>query len=525
MCTKSHINDQFDQDECKELLEIIKNNADQALVNTKNNGGIKPGAANYVSYLNKYIDFKESFSEQPANAQSTNDEVKAESNYCSKAFIQKYSKNLLKSRNIIFHGAPGTGKTYLAKQIAAHIVSNGEFQDYEKLSPEQKSHIGFVQFHPSYDYSDFVEGLKPVVNENGEGMTFQLRDGIFKSFVKRTDDIDKVVNDFLAKCINEQTEFKTKQSQTAFYICSFNSNSIVISRNKDIESEDGRTYLKISHLKLLLSSKEFISSRKDSLEYVIKNGDKWAFSSYLYPIYEAIYQIYKESEVDLEKDSVFIIDEINRGEISKIFGELFFSIDPGYRGEAGAVLTQYSYLHDNPDEKFYIPENVYIIGTMNDIDRSVDSFDFAMRRRFRFINITAEERADDMFKSLDGENRDAVKNRMTNLNNAIAETHDLNENYQIGPAYFLKLEELGYDKNGFDSLWMDYLEPLLQDYVMGMSDADVLMKKFNDAYKNDKPKQEKSTNGTNQTAGADGETESEVTVNESDADSTPDDKQ
>ena len=149
---------------------------------------------------------------------------------------------------------------------------------------------------------------------------------------------------------------------------------------------------------------------------------------------------------------------------------------------------------------------------MNDIDRSVDSFDFAMRRRFRFINITAEERADDMFKSLDEENRDAVKNRMTNLNIAIAKTPDLNENYQIGPAYFLKLEELGYDKNGFDSLWMDYLEPLLQDYVMGMSDADVLMNNFKDAY--DNPEKEKSTNGTNQTAGADGEADSEETVTE-----------
>ena len=92
------------------------------------------------------------------------------------------------------------------------------------------------------------------------------------------------------------------------------------------------------------------------------------------------------------KKYIFIIDEINRGEISKIFGELFFAIDPGYRGRAGEISTQYANLHADPDEKFYIPENVYIIGTMNDIDRSVDSFDFAMRRRFRFVELRADER-------------------------------------------------------------------------------------------------------------------------------------
>ena len=95
------------------------------------------------------------------------------------------------------------------------------------------------------------------------------------------------------------------------------------------------------------------------------------------------------------KNYVFVIDEINRGEISKIFGELFFSIDPSYRGEEGAVYTQYANMHET-DEKFYVPDNVYIIGTMNAIDRSVESFDFAMRRRFVWLEITAEESAENM---------------------------------------------------------------------------------------------------------------------------------
>lgn len=176
-------------------------------------------------------------------------------------------------------------------------------------------------------------------------------------------------------------------------------------------------------------------------------------------------------------EHMFIIDEINRGEISKIFGELFFSIDPGYRGKVGEISTQYSNLHADPNEKFYIPENVYIIGTMNDIDRSVDSFDFAMRRRFRFVELKADECLE-MLASLENEELQAEAiRRMTALNKAIVEVEDLNENYQIGAAYFLKLKTLG-----FDQLWTDYLQPLLQEYIQGMYDEAGIMDRFAQAY-------------------------------------------
>ena len=530
---KVDINVQFDKDKCEELLKRIKLERIK-LERIKNKGGIKK-YANYVSYLNKYIEFKESFSGQLANAQSTIDEEKAESNYGSKASIQnKYSKILLNSRNIIFHGAPGTGKTYLAKQIAAEIVSNGKTSSYEELEDNLKKCIGFVQFHPSYDYSDFVEGLRPIVDDSGNNMTFQVKDGVFKKFVDDAvahtykenealdSKLDSIIEDYITQKIkgqNNANPLRTPQRGTEFYIKGRNiiNGRSFIQTNVPSHSQSGDSSVSIDILRKLLKKNEhFDNSPKKISDYVNNELGKeyhQGNASYLLPIYNDIRdsEMYK-AWIAQHQDYVFIIDEINRGEISKIFGELFYSIDPGYRGEKGAISTQYSYLHNDPTEKFYIPENVYIIGTMNDIDRSVDSFDFAMRRRFRFINITAEERADDMFKSLDEENRDAVKNRMTNLNIAIAKTPDLNENYQIGPAYFLKLEELGYDKNGFDSLWMDYLEPLLQDYVMGMSDADVLMNNFKDAY--DNPEKEKSTNGTNQTAGADGEADSEETVTE-----------
>ena len=177
------------------------------------------------------------------------------------------------------------------------------------------------------------------------------------------------------------------------------------------------------------------------------------------------------------KKVLFIIDEINRGEISKILGELFFSMDPGYRGKSGEVATQYSNMHTDPNEKFYIPENVYIIGTMNDIDRSVDSFDFAMRRRFRFVEVRAED-TQDMLESLEDEElkTEAIA-RMDKLNAEIIRVADLNENYQIGASYFLKLKVLG-----FDDLWTDYLQPLLQDYVRGLNDEEECMRRFAKAY-------------------------------------------
>lgn len=144
---------------------------------------------------------------------------------------------------------------------------------------------------------------------------------------------------------------------------------------------------------------------------------------------------------------------------------------------AGEISTQYSNLHVDPDEKFYIPENVYIIGTMNDIDRSVDSFDFAMRRRFRFVELRADERLE-MLALLENEELEAEAiRRMAALNKEIAAVEDLNENYQIGASYFLKLKTLD-----FDQLWTDYLQPLLQEYIHGMYDEEGIMNRFAKAY-------------------------------------------
>lgn len=403
---------------------------------------------------------------------------------------------LLNSKNIIFHGAPGTGKTYLARKIAIDIATNGEADDIDQLNEEQKEQIAqqieFVQFHPNYDYADFVEGLRPKINDGAIG--FELRDGVFKKFIKRarknyensnkTEEflekefsVQKAMETFFSN-IENQRNFKTI-NQTNFTITNIDDAhiNILIPENEIVKTLS----IKISDIQKLLESEKTFKRVKDIYTFLGKSYARQE-DSYNFIIYNEIKKLInpvskKTIKKEPLKNYIFIIDEINRGEISKIFGELFFSIDPGYRGEKGKISTQYANMHDDPDEKFFIPQNVYIIGTMNDIDRSVDSFDFAMRRRFRFIELKANERLE-MLDSLEDENiRNEAKRRMHALNEAIANVEDLNEHYQIGAAYFLKLKSLT-----FEQLWTDCLEPLLKDYIQGAYHESDIMKNLKDAY-------------------------------------------
>ena len=345
-----------------------------------------------------------------------------------KEVVNEYVKLLINNHNIILHGAPGTGKTYLAKEIAKKMIFGDSFDTEKDLTTDEQTQFneqcGFVQFHQSYDYTDFVEGLRPV-NQADNQIGFKRKDGVFKAFCEKA-----------------------------------------------------------------------LTEDKSNIPFI------------------------------------FIIDEINRGEMSKIFGELFFSIDPGYRGKKGNIKTQYANLQEKPNKfdsalgikqnvvkengkdvdknidnygHFFVPENVYIIGTMNDIDRSVESMDFAMRRRFAFKEITAKDSQKSMFgdgtKWKNGNNDEIdvssclenIKNRMNNLNNAILnkEFH-LGQAYQIGGAYFLKFaNSCKIDDNkkaaesqdeAYISLWDNHLEGVLREYLRGMDKSNALLDELKKAY-------------------------------------------
>lgn len=417
-------------------------------------------------------------------------------------YMEKYVSLLKTNHNLILTGAPGTGKTYLAKQIAKEMGCGEE-------------EIGFVQFHPSYDYTDFVEGLRPV-DDNGT-VGFERKDGTFKKFCKKAlyDELKKDIPlpllksstfDNVYKSLLEDVQsgkinkYKTPRGENPLKI---KDNRLqYIKKSPKTESEEN---MKLLYEHFLDEEKYNLSDlkQKDYYELIKKltNGktntiDYIEYGWTLQVLLDRAKKVFQNSnsenihskeestQLPSSKNFVFIIDEINRGEISKIFGELFFSIDPDYRGEKGRVQTQYQNMVEDGDafkNGFYVPENVYIIGTMNDIDRSVESMDFAFRRRFAFVEIEADKNVE-MLDDLEW--KDEAIERMKRLNEAISNTEGLSYAYHIGASYFLKLKN--YDGD-FNQLWEFHLEGLLREYLRGMQNVEDSIKKLKSAYDNANP--------------------------------------
>ena len=278
--------------------------------------------------------------------------------------VESYKQEVIDNKNLILSGAPGTGKSYLARLIAASIIGC----DKDKLIGSKQ--FQFVQFHPSYDYTDFVEGLRPYQKEGSNDIGFQLEPGIFYRFCQ------------------------------------------------------------------------------DALK-------------------------------DKENNYVFVIDEINRGEISKIFGELFFSVEPSYRGPKGNVTTQFANLHKEENEfdktigngkngNFFVPENIFIIATMNGIDRSVENLDFAFRRRFPTEYIKWDDTLDSILETLTISFKEEAKAALTRLNQAITEEEELGEDYTIGGAYLLHLKDTCDANSSLEAFWNSYLGTIINEYLKGL---------------------------------------------------------
>lgn len=372
--------------------------------------------------------------------------------------VNKLKILLEKNHNIILTGAPGTGKTYLAKKIAESMGCS-------------ENEIGFVQFHPSYDYTDFVEGLRPIEKDGNIG--FERKDGVFKEFCKKAINHSKSEDIWnnIGEYIKSNIYIPSSAGKSEYHIDNYDNKYIYLSGT----SIQGYK-IPISDVKKAYESKLWEGGQK--------NGNDSYTAALAKYIYEKVNKII--SFDNCTKNFVFIIDEINRGEISKIFGELFYSIDPGYRGKSDKTLplSQYHNLIPEGDifkDGFYVPDNVYIIGTMNDIDRSVESMDFAFRRRFAFIEIKVEDRLSMLDELNDESLKTKATNRLKNINKAISE-ECLSHAYHIGASYFLKLNNYG---GNFELLWEYHIEGLLREYLRGMRNVDDKIKELKKAYDNE----------------------------------------
>lgn len=442
--------------------------------------------------------------------------------------LHKCQELLENNYNLILTGAPGTGKTYLAKQIAASIILEKEINSYNELNSEEKANIknqmGFVQFHPSYDYTDFVEGIKPTKDK-----LFERQDGIFKEFCKKAldeisyqsldedEDVDEIqdiseydknlvaylkqyIDALKDECKNNPVELKgfVGKNISPLVDAGYNDKKIFFTIQN---SKTGKKSNKEARIDFFIGAyKRFIEN--DVFSYTqdsfVKQIKFWWSPASFYGFVLKFYEKYNDELKKIkggdykEKKYVFIIDEINRGDLNKILGELFYALDPGYRGHEGMVKTQYSSLINAVDDPFkhgfYIPENVYIIGTMNDIDRSVESMDFAIRRRFAWQEVKPEDTADEILKNV---KIDSAASVLNDFNKMIADKDALGEMYQIGASYFLKLNNYINDdkindqesiKEAYQKLWDNHLKGLIHEYVRGKKSGEEIFDKIKNKY-------------------------------------------
>lgn len=382
------------------------------------------------------------------------------------AYLEKCSNLLLKKRNIILQGAPGTGKTYNTAAIALKTlgITDIDLTDHKAVMKRYDSLLGeqifFTTFHQSLDYEDFVEGLKPHVqtdtNGNSIGVTYEPEDGIFKRACNavQTDqskDIVECIDDYIQKIkgYENKREIPTVTGRSSLYVWWKEGNSTISSRSTNSTSSRGEEYtpspMNIEKIKLQALGK----------------GCENNWQSYAKAFIDAVK---KEYHATANKQVVLIIDEINRGNVSKIFGELITLLESDKRLNGNhpiKVMLPYT------KGEFGVPSNLYIIGTMNTTYRSTGTLDYALRRRFAFVTLKSQDSVIKKYYSdtANGELGTIALGLFEDIRKFIANPKHLCgdmsiDDLMVGHSYFMaESEDELHDKVEYEIL------PLINEYI------------------------------------------------------------
>lgn len=362
------------------------------------------------------------------------------------------------AKNTILYGPPGTGKTYHTVFYAVAVIENRplasvQAEKYSAVLARYHKYrvaglIEFTTFHQSYGYEEFIEGIRPVLSKSGGigGVQYRLEDGVFLRFCT-FNDFERAWN-LLCSDAQAQAGEYTFVRRTGSEVSAVLVDSTRFRVNW--ESEQG------SHNDLKKSAiKKQFEAHRDEVRDQLKGGSKWLFDAQQAVIDVLITKYHLADAPNVSnKNRVFIIDEINRGNISKIFGELITLIEPSKRiGQPEGITVRLPY----SKKAFGIPDNVYLIGTMNTADRSIAALDTALRRRFQFREmqpdpeILAGIRVEDL----------SIQDMLIRMNEKICVLYD--REHTVGHAYFMPLEASPTIET-LASIFEHSILPLLQEY-------------------------------------------------------------
>lgn len=347
--------------------------------------------------------------------------------------------------NQILFGAPGTGKTYNTKRIAVEIINGKKQRSREEINAEYEDlvnakQIVFTTFHQSLSYEDFIERIKPETSDGN--ITYEVKDGIFKNLCqnanpKNTVSFENTYEKLQQKLAeNEIIELKTPTNKTF---------SIALNKNGNLSLMTGSKREKQG----VLTKEKLLQQLNGKEVFIGWEGYFKGVIDYL----QSEFNFNPEAKENT-KNYVLIIDEINRGNVSAIFGELITLLEEDKR-KGNKEQTEVTLPYSN--DKFSVPNNVYIIGTMNTADRSVEALDTALRRRFSFVEMqpNPEVLKESKYKDVD------LKQLLETINLRIEVL--LDKDHQIGHSYFIEIQNLEDLKQTFK----DKIIPLLEEYFYG----------------------------------------------------------